>query len=353
MKPKSFSFVFLLLLISSATFSADIEPKEIPLHEVTGNSRYKPADSPDQSSDDPPRPNQFHAYIAGQTLIFNIENSNLNHLIVYNNAGTVSLTTEFVGDMQFVLATTGIHILKINNGSLAFVGEFEIKIDEQPYPTYTLNTFSEGYIIDIDYPTFEIREKTLPDEEAIDRQKFNYLKYHASASQNLCYYGMTNGQPELPFIAIELPIPDNARIDTITQFIEYYEDILLKYPYAPVQDVLQIPETQPLQFDEDYYSGKVYNEWAFPVEISEPYNTAGKISIYANMRPVCYFPVENILKPVRRQRFVVNVSEEASLFNIRTTSLDTEQPMYNVLGVPIDESYKGIIIQNGEKYIIQ
>lgn len=33
--------------------------------------------------------------------------------------------------------------------------------------------------------------------------------------------------------------------------------------------------------------------------------------------------------------------------------LDFNQPMYNILGVPVDATYKGIVIQNGRKYIIR
>ena len=33
-------------------------------------------------------------------------------------------------------------------------------------------------------------------------------------------------------------------------------------------------------------------------------------------------------------------------------SFDPQQPMYNILGVPVDASYKGIVIQNGQKYLL-
>lgn len=33
--------------------------------------------------------------------------------------------------------------------------------------------------------------------------------------------------------------------------------------------------------------------------------------------------------------------------------LGPQQPMYNILGVPVDASYKGIVLQNGQKYLIQ
>lgn len=34
-------------------------------------------------------------------------------------------------------------------------------------------------------------------------------------------------------------------------------------------------------------------------------------------------------------------------------SFDPQQPMYNILGVPVDASYRGIVIQNGQKYLLQ
>ncbi|MBR1809212.1 MAG: hypothetical protein IJ776_07470 [Paludibacteraceae bacterium] len=36
--------------------------------------------------------------------------------------------------------------------------------------------------------------------------------------------------------------------------------------------------------------------------------------------------------------------------NYEELKLDPEQPMYNVLGMPVDKHYKGIVIQNGKKF---
>lgn len=32
--------------------------------------------------------------------------------------------------------------------------------------------------------------------------------------------------------------------------------------------------------------------------------------------------------------------------------LDTQAPMFNILGQPVDASYRGIIIQNGRKFLL-
>ena len=34
-------------------------------------------------------------------------------------------------------------------------------------------------------------------------------------------------------------------------------------------------------------------------------------------------------------------------------TLDTNKPMFNIIGMPVDASYKGIVIQNGRKYILK
>ncbi|MBR1808894.1 MAG: hypothetical protein IJ776_05870 [Paludibacteraceae bacterium] len=41
-----------------------------------------------------------------------------------------------------------------------------------------------------------------------------------------------------------------------------------------------------------------------------------------------------------------------ALENIKGT-LDVNAPMYNVLGSQVDKSYKGVVIQNGRKYLLQ
>ena len=39
--------------------------------------------------------------------------------------------------------------------------------------------------------------------------------------------------------------------------------------------------------------------------------------------------------------------------DIRTVTSDdeTDTPTYNLMGVPVDEGYRGIVIKNGKKYI--
>ena len=47
------------------------------------------------------------------------------------------------------------------------------------------------------------------------------------------------------------------------------------------------------------------------------------------------------------------IPEPTALDEIEMLPLDTNAPMYNVLGQKVDASYKGIVIQNGQKYLLR
>jgi uncharacterized protein YjdB len=50
----------------------------------------------------------------------------------------------------------------------------------------------------------------------------------------------------------------------------------------------------------------------------------------------------------------VIVSDGTSVEEIKTTTgLDLNAPMYDVVGRQVDASYRGIIIQNGNKYLLK
>ncbi|MBR1727208.1 MAG: hypothetical protein IJ724_11295 [Muribaculaceae bacterium] len=50
--------------------------------------------------------------------------------------------------------------------------------------------------------------------------------------------------------------------------------------------------------------------------------------------------------------YLVTPSENTGIDTIQA-EVNANQPMYNVLGQRVNESYKGIVIQNGHKYIIK
>ena len=46
---------------------------------------------------------------------------------------------------------------------------------------------------------------------------------------------------------------------------------------------------------------------------------------------------------------LVDSDEESALDEVQT--IDTESPMFNILGEAVDATYHGIVIQNGRKYL--
>jgi len=364
MKNTKFYLLFCLLWMSSATLFAGATATEIPLRVVTGNGMFKPMDGPDQSSDDPPRPNQFHAFIQGQVLSFRIANANSNHVMVHNPSGVKILDVQFVGDAAFRLPTYGLHIVEIQNGNLRLQGEFTRSVeknrssnptqpvdpDEPPsMPIYSIriNDTTDCYVIDVEFPQFEIEEVVFPNELASTAQIFNRVIYQNA--YRYFDYGMVNGQPEMPFLSLNLQIPGGAVIDTAIEMIEYYNDIELTYPYAPAQIVSENDDNPILQYDDDYYDGITFNEWGVPVLFSQPYSMTGTKGVNVQFRPALFFPDGNILRPISRIRFTICVSEGEALSHMYATTLATPSlndmvnfyDTYRAIDTIVHPDYKG------------
>ena len=52
--------------------------------------------------------------------------------------------------------------------------------------------------------------------------------------------------------------------------------------------------------------------------------------------------------------FTLTANDETGVENVRVhQAFDPTQPMYNVLGIPVDATYKGIVIQNGQTFLLR
>ena len=57
-------------------------------------------------------------------------------------------------------------------------------------------------------------------------------------------------------------------------------------------------------------------------------------------------------KQVRIKKFTITLKEtSAGITDINANSNDNTQPMYNLSGQRVDKTYKGVVIQNGKKFI--
>ena len=75
----------------------------------------------------------------------------------------------------------------------------------------------------------------------------------------------------------------------------------------------------------------------------------------ADMRGLrAYFVVKDAAKQART--FVLPFDDQTTaIVSLRQDSkeLDTNAPMYDLLGQQVSSSYRGIVIQNGKKYIVK
>ena len=57
-------------------------------------------------------------------------------------------------------------------------------------------------------------------------------------------------------------------------------------------------------------------------------------------------------KQVRIKKFTITFKEtSAGITDINDNSNDDTRPMYNLSGQRVDKTYKGVVIQNGKKFI--
>jgi hypothetical protein len=127
MKTKSILWLCLglfLLAVPAVQTSAFDDEVEIELLEVSGFlPGDNPFDNPINGSDDPPRPLDFRATIAGRTLAIT-SGVHSAQVIVRDGSGSTVLNTQFVGGTVEQLSNSGAYSLEIHSGSLTLVGAF-------------------------------------------------------------------------------------------------------------------------------------------------------------------------------------------------------------------------------------
>ena len=127
MKTKSILWLCLglfLLAVPAVQTSAFDDEVEIELLEVSGFlPGDNPFDNPINGSDDPPRPLDFRATIAGRTLAIT-SGVHSAQVIVRDGSGSTVLNTQFVGGTVEQLSNSSTYSLEIHSGSLTLVGAF-------------------------------------------------------------------------------------------------------------------------------------------------------------------------------------------------------------------------------------
>ena len=106
---------------------------EIQLMEVIGMGTLPgddPLDGPGQYPGEPPRPNDFHATITGNSLsITNQSNSipSAQAMVVNASTGGIVLNQQFTTSLLEQIAASGVYVLHIETANGALVGQFVVQ----------------------------------------------------------------------------------------------------------------------------------------------------------------------------------------------------------------------------------
>ncbi len=106
---------------------------EIQLMEVIGMGTLPgddPLDGPEQSGNDPTRPNDFRATISGNSLsITNQSNSipSAQAMVVNASTGGIVLNQQFTTSLLEQIAASGVYVLHIETANGALVGQFVVQ----------------------------------------------------------------------------------------------------------------------------------------------------------------------------------------------------------------------------------
>ena len=90
-----------------------------------------PLDGPDTEGDTPPRPNNFHATINGNTLsISNQEPASIpsaQAIVVNASTGGIVVNEQFSTSLQEQISNAGVYVLHIETAGGALVGQFVVQ----------------------------------------------------------------------------------------------------------------------------------------------------------------------------------------------------------------------------------
>lgn len=128
MKNKCSLICYLLVaILSCAVYGATTEIQLFEVVEVETFIEDEPFGNPGEDTNNPPRPNQFHATINNNVLCVSAENLNTTTVVVKNQTGESILNQQFVGFTTELINSTGFHTIEIFNGNLKLVGYFLVQ----------------------------------------------------------------------------------------------------------------------------------------------------------------------------------------------------------------------------------
>lgn len=215
-------------------------------------------------------------------------------------------------------------------------------------PGVTISVDTNCYVIDVIYPAcypnLQFNERILalntPYERTFSEVDFGYLDPSASPFVNTQW----TGGPAIPFLSLNLQIPESAIFEAFIEYIDYDDDIYLNHDYVPTQNYLESDDLDTVQYNSNYYEGDSAVAYlSSPVQISAPYTYMGTTGINVQLKPFTYDSHHKIISPIREIRYIICVSGNESLLDMYNGIIEQED-----MGVAINyyNTYCNDILRN-------
>ena len=253
-----------------------------------------------------------------------------------------------------------------------------IRINE----SVSLDVLDSEYIIN--YKSRYCKESIVTLESEQGARQFSKLVYgedsetigysrdnNANALDEMFDYVEGEGIPNIPFVSLNLQIPNDARYSVRVEDVQYIDiqtgeisssplPYNLSYAYLPCQEFSSADEqSHELQFDINEYSKEQFNEL---YTISEPYGALGTQGFTFNIFPFIYLPTRQSVIAIYSAKFVISVDGNTSLTEMMerevsdmATSQSRAYGYDNYLGttnMSSETTYKGkyLIITTSDAY---
>lgn len=318
MRPTVLAIMLFFVLGVSSTLSA--HETEIPLSVALSPMSTNPIGIGDVPLDDssnsgniPTSPTNFYAGYSGNVLTVLGPSGVTATVVVRDSHLSTIINTQFSGSYTAAIPTTGLHYITITCQHLTLTGQW-VGTNTNIFAStlrWDIQRHQFCYVIHIAFPSFEMADSILIDPNTLEETYYNYVVYsEEEANDDLRYY-QEGGNPHLPFLPVNLYLPENAAFDTTCESIEYYNSVELAHPYLPSQNLLEGTVNEYVQMNTSGYLTGFGGDWNAPVVVSEPYNYMGVAGVNLQFKPLIYDPIQNTILPIRSLTFRVCLADSS------------------------------------------
>lgn len=202
-------------------------------------------------------------------------------------------------------------------------------------PWVTLEINENEYVVEFTSPYCEERDTTInvgghdytfshilfgEDAETISRI-YDTKELDVLDINDVFDYMEGDGIPELPFISLELQLPENAEIDVKVTDIQYFNlntgrssakkvPHTLRHDYLPSQSYSESELPTELQYDNNAYSDSVSNTL---YRCSEQGGYLGTNGFTFSLSPILYTPSKQSIVPIAHAKYTISVTADNNL----------------------------------------